>query len=95
MAIEDDGTEFAHTEDGHRAVLRYQLKRGHLVLEHTEVPPELEGRGIGSALVEAAVERAHTEGLALVAVCPFASAWLRRHPDRARGLRVRHSTPKE
>jgi predicted GNAT family acetyltransferase len=90
IGIEDDGTQFVHAEDGHRAVLRYQLKRGHLVLEHTEVPPELEGRGIGSALVEAAVERARTEGLRLVAVCPFASAWLRRHPDRVTGVPIRY-----
>jgi predicted GNAT family acetyltransferase len=95
VAIEDNGAEFVHTEDGHHAVLRYAVKRGNLVLEHTEVPPELGGRGIGSALVEAAVRRARADGLGLIAVCPFASAWLQRHPDRVRGLRVRHSAPTE
>jgi predicted GNAT family acetyltransferase len=67
--------------DGVVAWLEYRVDRGRLVLEHTEVPRALSGRGIGSRLVEAGVEKARTEGLRLRSECPFATAWLRRHPE--------------
>ena len=53
------------------------------MLVHTEVPVELEGRGIGGRLVTAAVDRAAREGLTLVPLCPFARSWLERHPEVA------------
>jgi predicted GNAT family acetyltransferase len=53
------------------------------VLVHTAVPPELEGQGIGGTLVRAALERAASEGLTVVPLCPFARGWLQRHPEAA------------
>ena len=69
--------------DGSLAELLYRL-----VLIHTEVPVELEGRGIGGALVTAAVDRAAREGLTLVPLCPFARGWLQRHPDVAKAATI-------
>jgi predicted GNAT family acetyltransferase len=68
-------------QDGHVALLAYYRGEGKLFLLHTEVPPELEGRGLGGRLVHAAVEGARAAGEPVVAFCPFAQAWLRRHPD--------------
>ncbi len=70
--------------DGSLAELLYRRVGNRLVLIHTEVPVELEGRGIGGALVTAAVDRAAREGLTLVPLCPFARGWLQRHPDVAK-----------
>jgi uncharacterized protein len=53
------------------------------VLIPTEVPVELEGRGLGGALVAAAVDRAAREGMTVVPLCPFARGWLQRHPETA------------
>jgi predicted GNAT family acetyltransferase len=50
---------------------------------HTEVPKELEGRGIGSALVRGLLEIARAQGLKVQAVCPFVKAYLDRHPEYA------------
>jgi predicted GNAT family acetyltransferase len=69
--------------DGHRGVLEYHRSGKRLVLIHTEVPPALEGRGIAGRLVRAAVEAAEAEGLTVVPRCPYARAWLERHPDVA------------
>jgi uncharacterized protein len=69
--------------DGHVAELVYRRYGHRLVLVHTEVPPELEGRGIGGALVTAAIGLASRDGLTLVPLCPFARSWLERHPDAA------------
>jgi predicted GNAT family acetyltransferase len=51
-------------------------------LIHTEVPEALAGRGIGSALVRAALERARDEDVRVNPRCSFVAAWLRRHPDQ-------------
>src|SRR6266851_358035 len=60
-------SRFVVEEDGQVAELVYQLDGDRLVLLHTGVPIELEGRGIGSRLVAA----------------PFVRDWLKRHPDAA------------
>jgi len=69
--------------DGRLAELPYRRIGKRLVLIHTEVPEELEGRGLGGALVAAAVDRAACEGMTVVPLCPFARGWLQRHPDTA------------
>jgi uncharacterized protein len=69
--------------DGRLAELPYRRNGKRLVLIHTEVPVELEGRGLGGALVAAAVDRAAREGMTVVPLCPFARGWLQRHPDTA------------
>ena len=74
--------------DGHEAELTYQRDGDRLVLVHTGVPDELEGRGLGGRLVRAALERAEADGLVLVPRCPFARSWLEKHPDDAARARI-------
>jgi uncharacterized protein len=78
-----DASRFELRADGWLAELVYRIRGDRLVLIHTEVPLELEGRGIGGRLVTAAVDRAVREGLTLVPLCPFAHGWLERHPEAA------------
>jgi predicted GNAT family acetyltransferase len=77
------GSRFVVEEDGQVAELVYQLDGDRLVLLHTGVPIELEGRGIGSRLVAAAFDEAERRGLTVVPLCPFVRDWLKRHPDAA------------
>jgi predicted GNAT family acetyltransferase len=79
---------FEVTVDGVRAELLYRRANGRLVLLHTEVPPALEGRGLGGTLVRAAVDTASREDLTLVPRCPFARGWLERHPTEAARVRI-------
>lgn len=74
--------------DGIVAELVYQEPEGELILVHTGVPDELEGRGIGSLLVRAAVERAEAEERTVVPWCPFARSWLERHPEDAERVEI-------
>ena len=87
LEVRDDrqARRFLLEVDGVVAWLEYRVDRGRLVLEHTEVPNALSGRGIGSRLVDAGIQRAPEEALLLRPECPFATAWLRRHPDVLRG----------
>ena len=68
---------------GYLAELQYWRDGNKLILIHTEVPAELEGRGIGGMLVTAALDRAARDRLTIVPSCPFARGWLERHPGAA------------
>lgn len=61
----------------------YRFRSGRMVFTHTEVEPEYEGRGVGSTLAHEALEDVRRRGLRIVALCPFISAYLRRHPEYA------------
>ena len=79
-----DNTErqrFELDTDGHVAFSNYKRSDGLLTILHTEVPKELEGRGIGSALVRGLLDLARAQGLKVRAVCPFVQAYLDRHPE--------------
>ena len=67
------------------AVLVYERGDGEVALVHTIVPVEMEGHGVGSHLVEAAVGWARREQLEVVPVCSFVQDWLTRHPDALQG----------
>jgi len=82
------GGRFESTIDGRVAELVYRLEGDRLVLVHTGVPGELEGRGIGGALVRYAVEHARRHELTLVPQCPFARTWLEKHPDVASAVGI-------
>lgn len=81
--------------DGAVAELTYRRRANRLVLVHTGVPESLGGRGIGGHLVQAAVDRALSEGLTVVPLCPFARSWLERHPETASAVNVDWGEPPE
>jgi hypothetical protein len=53
------------------------------ILVHTEVPPELGGRGAGTRLVKAALDDARTHGRRVVAMCPFVRSYIEKHGEYA------------
>jgi uncharacterized protein len=61
--------------------LEYRLMPGRIVLEHTEVEPEFDGRGFGSRLARTALDDARGAGLRVIPLCPFVRSWLKRHPE--------------
>jgi uncharacterized protein len=67
--------------DGHTAYAYYQLAPGVITLTHTEVPPALGGRGVGSTLVRGVLETVRARGLKVVPKCPFVAAFMGRHPE--------------
>jgi predicted GNAT family acetyltransferase len=59
----------------------YRRQGSTLVLTHTEVPASLQGRGIASVLVRAALDWARAEGLRVRPLCSYVAAYMRRHPE--------------
>ena len=72
---------FEIVEDGLIAVADYQPVARAWIMDHTEVPPQWEGRGIASSLVAAAVAEARAQGLRTIPTCSYVAAWLKRHRD--------------
>ena len=68
--------------DGHTAEMTFSRTGEHLVIiDHTEVPDALRGRGVGQALVARAVADAREGGFKIFPLCPFAAAQFRRHSE--------------
>ena len=61
----------------------YRRRDDRIVFTHTEVDEPLEGRGLGTRLVTAALEDAGRQGLAVVPLCPFVARHIERHPEYA------------
>ena len=59
----------------------YKLNDETIVLVHTEISPEFEGRGLGGQLARAALDFARTENLNVLPLCPFVADYIRRHPE--------------
>jgi uncharacterized protein len=67
--------------DGHIAATYYELSGEIITIVHTEVPPELGGKGIGSKLIKGALDQVRADGLKVIAQCPFVKAYIEKHPE--------------
>jgi hypothetical protein len=68
--------------DGHKAMLNYRpVQPAVWSLNHTFVPRELEGQGIGSGLVRHVLTHCRNNGIRVIPQCPFIEAYIRRHPE--------------
>jgi predicted GNAT family acetyltransferase len=76
------------TVEGHLAAAYYSLADGVITFLHTEVPPELGGKGIGSKLIKGALAQVRADGLKVIAQCPFVKAYIEKHPEYADLLKV-------
>ena len=87
MLIQQEENEklgsFFIEENGNRlAELAYTWRSENIMsLDHTEVDKSLEGKGVGSALVQHAVTFAREKGIKLRVYCPFAAKVFARHKE--------------
>jgi len=63
------------------AVAYYEPKGDSLVFTHTVVPKRLQGQGLASILIKAALADVRKRGLKIVAQCPFVAGYIERHPE--------------
>lgn len=84
MTVTDRPNELRYEieEDGDVAgFLMYRIEPGVLELVHTDVDPKWEGKGVGAALVQGALDDVRARGLKVRPYCPFVAAYIRRHPE--------------
>lgn len=88
-----------HEERGHRGVFYIErdgarvatmtYSRGSatlVIIDHTEVRPELAGQGLGNRLLSHVVDWARATNTKLLATCPFATQQFVRDPERFRDV---------
>lgn len=83
VLLNDGAHRFEIHLDEHRAFMEIGRQDNILVLLHTEVPLFFQGKGAGAALVRHAMEYARENELKVVALCPYAQAWLKKHTEYA------------
>ena len=72
---------FETTINGKTGYISYQDEGERLVYDHTIVPSELGGQGVGSALVKHALDYAEAENKKVVPQCSFVASYIDKHPD--------------
>ncbi len=74
-------SRFEAETDDMLSVADYRLSGKVMQMTHTEVPPQLQGRGIAAALVAAALDHARANGLKVDPLCSYAARYMQRHPE--------------
>ena len=77
--LTDGATASDRTSDP--AITAYARDGDLIALQHTEVPPALEGQGIARRLVQAVLDDVRARGLAVIPNCPYVRSFLRKHPS--------------
>jgi uncharacterized protein len=91
---DEDGSRYAAwCGDTLAAVAEYRERGDRTIFTHTEVMPGFEGRGIPTALAEAALDDVVERGRVIVPLCPFIARYLDRHPRYEEHVRRPGATP--
>jgi predicted GNAT family acetyltransferase len=84
LAVRDNAVEHRYelVRDGEvLGFVTYRPRGEALVLEHTEVDPARRERGLGTRLVQGALDDLRARGIRVVPLCPFVRAYLDRHTE--------------
>jgi predicted GNAT family acetyltransferase len=78
------GRYVIHLAPGYDAEMTFRKEaNGTIIIDHTGVPPEYEGRGIAAKLVNQAIADAREQGFKITPLCSYVVAQFRRHPEWA------------
>ncbi len=83
MDIRDnpDRNRYEMDVEGGVAFATYRADDETVAINHTEVPPDLRGRGIGDQLVRGVLDVIRASGRKVVPRCGFVATYIRRHPE--------------
>ena len=90
MEFDLDQVNIVHNESARRfeadvqgltAFLVYKIAPSCMIVQHTEVPPELESRGLAAKLTCAALDFARSQNLLVVPACPYTASFIAKHPE--------------
>ncbi|HZZ52997.1 MAG TPA: GNAT family N-acetyltransferase [Trebonia sp.] len=63
--------------------LTYKRRGEQISLNHTEVEPAFQGRGLATHLARFSLDDARKRDLAVLPSCPYIRSWIRKHPEYA------------
>lgn len=67
--------------EGKLSLVDYRKKDNIFLVTHTEVPTELEGRGIAAALTKTLLDYIRENGSKVRPICPYTKIYIQRHPE--------------
>jgi uncharacterized protein len=67
--------------DDEVAFASYRRQPGRLVITYVETPVALRGAGYAGRLMHGVAEAARAEQVKILPLCPYARAWMQRHPE--------------
>ena len=77
-----DESQYTADLDGKQAgVAAYERTDDTIVFTHTVVDPDLEGQGVGSTLIQHALDDAREQRLTVVPQCQFVAAFISEHAE--------------
>lgn len=76
-------SRFEISLEGKTALVDYRKKDNVIIVTHTEVPAEFEGRGIAAALTKCLLDYARLNNLQVLPLCSYTKAYLQRHNEYA------------
>jgi predicted GNAT family acetyltransferase len=78
----EQDNQFVVKTQGNYGMIEYEkLAPNHIELYHTEVDPELEGKGVARVLVQRALEYCRTQDWRVTPSCTYVAAYIKRHPE--------------
>jgi predicted GNAT family acetyltransferase len=77
----EDRNRFELDVEGSTAFVVYRKSPGAITLVHTEVPPELGGKGVGSKLGRATLDAVRAQGRKLSVECEFIRSFMAKHGE--------------
>jgi predicted GNAT family acetyltransferase len=84
LHLNEDQHRFEMNIDGEYAVINYRQTDDVVNLIHTEVPEELEGKGVAAALVTKTLQYLDDHQLKMMPLCSYVQNYLHRHPEWCR-----------
>lgn len=83
LNLTDTGHGYFFFSDGKEQVaeMEISISGNKLTVYHTEVKPKAEGKGLAKKLFTAMVDYTRKNKLQVIALCPFAHAQFKRHPE--------------
>jgi hypothetical protein len=63
--------------------LTYHRRGEQISLNHTEVEPAFQGRGLATHLARFSLDDARKRGLTVLPYCPYVTSWIKKHPGYA------------
>ncbi|MEO8516145.1 MAG: GNAT family N-acetyltransferase [Flavobacterium sp.] len=77
----ENNHQFQIIFEGHKALIAYKERANTILLIHTEVEPELEGKGVATAVIEKTLRYIEDNNYKLIPLCPLVFAYIKRHPE--------------
>lgn len=81
LIYNENDSRFEFTVDNSLSLIDFKKKGGTMHLVHTEVPEELEGKGVAAAMVEKTLKYMEEHQWKLIPSCSYVQAYLKRHPE--------------